>query len=246
MTETDNAWRRWRRDLRMRQRYTTTRRDPFYDLAGAYLPGDRDAVVVDVGAGEGDFAARLQLPARYPGLALLDANPASVARLQERLGCGQLYRAPDPLPFADGAVAFLHSSHLIEHLAPADLYALLGEIDRVLAPGGILAISAPLLSPTFYSDLSHLKPYNPEVLRSYLVAPRRQRTRAGVSQQYAVLEQVYRLNSRKPFQELGSDLAPLDLLIQIARFVLRQLRVRTYTRTGFTLILRKQPPERAA
>lgn len=149
------------------------------------------------------------------------------------------------LPFGDGGVAFLHSSHLIEHLAPADLYTLLGEVDRVLAPGGILAISAPLLSPTFYSDLSHLKPYNPEVLRSYLVAPRRQRTRAGVSQQYTVLEQVYRLNSRKPFQELGSDLAPLDLLIQIARFGLRQLRVRTYTRTGFTLILRKQPPDPA-
>lgn len=242
----DNAWRRWRRDLRMRQRYATTRRDPFYDLAGTYLPTDPQAIVVDVGAGEGDFAARLNLPARYRRLALLDANPASVARLQERLGCGQAYRAPEQLPFADGAVAFLHTSHLIEHLPPADLYTLVGEMDRVLAPGGILAVSAPLLSPTFYSDLSHLKPYNPEVLHSYLVAPRRQRTRAGVSQQYTVLEQVYRLNSQKPFQELGSDFAPLDLLIQIGRYALRQLRVRTYTRTGFTLILRKQPAAPAA
>lgn len=240
MPEVDTAWRRWRRALRARQRYATTRRDPFFDLAGRYLPADPHAVVVDLGAGEGDFAARLGLPGRYPNLALLDGNPASVALLQERLGCGQRYRAPDRLPFADASVQFLHSSHMIEHLDPAALYALLGEMDRVLAPGGILAISAPMLSTTFYSDLSHVKPYNPQVLISYLVAPRHQRSRAGISQRYLVREQVYRLSSKAPFQELGSDLAPLDLLLQLGKFLLRQLRVRSYVRTGFTLVLEKQ------
>ncbi len=241
MPKSDTAWRRWRRGLHMRQRYATTRRDPFYDLAGHFLPGDPGAIVVDVGAGEGDFAARLNLAARYRNLALLDGNPASVALLQERLGCGQLYRAPDRLPFADGSVQFLHSSHMIEHLDPPALYALLAEIDRVLADGGVLAISAPMLSAKFYSDLSHVKPYNPEVLLSYLVAPRRQRSRAGVSRNYVVREQVYRLSSTAPFEEWGSDLAPLDMVIQIGKFLLRQLRVRSYVRTGFTLVLEKQP-----
>ncbi len=240
MPKKDTPWQRWRHALRARQRYATTRRDPFYDLAGRFLPADPAAVVVDIGAGEGDFAARLGLPARYRNLALLDGNPASVALLQERLGCGQLYRAPDRLPFADGSVQFLHSSHLIEHLDPPALYTLLTEIDRVLAGGGMLAISAPMLSTTFHSDLSHVKPYNPEVLTSYLVAPRRQRSRAGVSQRYVVREQVYRLNSKAPFQEWGSDLAPLDLLIQIGKFLLHHLRIRSYVRTGFTLILEKQ------
>jgi SAM-dependent methyltransferase len=241
MQSTRSAWRRWRRDLRARRRYTTTRRDPFYDLAGTYLPTDPAAVVVDVGAGEGDFAARLNLPARFPNLALLDGNPASVARLQQRLGCGQSYRAPDRLPFADASVQFLHSSHLIEHLEPAALYALLAEIDRVLAPSGVLVVSAPLLSVNFYSDLSHVRPYNPQVLASYLSDPRRQRSRATISRAYAERERVYRLSSKMPFQELGSDLAPLDLLIQLGRFLLRQLRIRSYVRTGFTLVLEKAP-----
>ena len=101
-----------------------------------------------------------------------------------------------------------------------------------------------MLSTMFHSDLSHVKPYNPEVLTSYLVAPRRQRSRAGVSQRYMVREQVYRLSNKAQFQELGSDLAPLDLVIQAGKILLGQLRVRSYERTGFTLVLENSRPDR--
>lgn len=83
------------------------------------------------------------------------------------LGCGQ-YRAPigwinidhpsaegDPdinpdiycniidLPFKDAAASRIYMGHVIEHLSQADMYAAFGEIDRVLAPDGILMIVSP-------------------------------------------------------------------------------------------------------
>lgn len=239
MTSPATHWRRWRQDAYTRRHYATASRAPFYDIAGRYLPADGEAIVVDVGAGAGEFAARLRLLDRYPKLALLEGNPDSVAALRKRLGCGQQYRAPERLPFDDASVLFVHCSHLIEHLDPAALYAFLVEIDRVMADGGVLVISAPLLWTKFYCDLSHVKPYNPEVLLSYLSPPREQRTRQGISNRYVVCEQVYRLSSKAPFAQWGSDFAPLDLLIQLGRFTLRQLRIRSYVKTAFTLVLKK-------
>lgn len=47
------------------------------------------------------------------------------------------------LPFADGSIAVCYSSHVLEHLPPAEGERLLGEMRRVLEPGGIARIVVP-------------------------------------------------------------------------------------------------------
>lgn len=47
------------------------------------------------------------------------------------------------LPFADGTFQACYSSHVLEHLAPAEGVGLLREIQRVLTPGGIARIVVP-------------------------------------------------------------------------------------------------------
>jgi SAM-dependent methyltransferase len=59
-----------------------------------------------------------------------------------------------PLPFADGSVDEIHSSHLLEHLD--DLAAVLADHHRVLRPGGHAVHVVPHFSnPYFYSDYTH-------------------------------------------------------------------------------------------
>jgi len=47
------------------------------------------------------------------------------------------------LPFADGSVDFLYSSHFLEHVPRWQALKLLRECHRVLRPGGLLRISVP-------------------------------------------------------------------------------------------------------
>src|SRR3990172_4662637 len=45
-----------------------------------------------------------------------------------------------PLPFGDGSVRCIYTSHCLEHLTREDGAQLLRECHRVLAPGGILRV----------------------------------------------------------------------------------------------------------
>lgn len=56
---------------------------------------------------------------------------------------------------ADGVVEEVHTSHFLEHIP--DFEPLLGEIARVLRPGGALTIVVPHFSnPYYYSDTTHV------------------------------------------------------------------------------------------
>lgn len=50
------------------------------------------------------------------------------------------------LPFADDSVDYVYSSHLLEHLHRDDALRLLGEVHRILKPGGVARICVPDLS----------------------------------------------------------------------------------------------------
>ena len=51
--------------------------------------------------------------------------------------------ATQPLPFDDSTFEYVYSEHMIEHLQRSDGERLLGEITRVLRPGGRVRISTP-------------------------------------------------------------------------------------------------------
>ncbi len=239
---------RWHNFRTARNQYCSKGRDPFFFLAGQYLPSDPEAVVVDVGPGNGRFADLLRLQERFANVHLLDGNPATVADLADRYPGAALYRCPERLPFADGTVHFLHCSHLVEHLQHQDLLRFLRECDRVLAVGAVMVVSTPLLWERFYEDLSHVKPYGPGIFLSYLCLGGDQRSAATVSRQYAIERLVYRLAFRCYLADsgLGNRYAPLDLLVQAGKKVANLLGFGRYERTGYTIVLRKGRAREAA
>lgn len=105
----------------------------------AIRPGDR---VLDAGCGRGfylNFARHLFPWADVVGVEL-DRPLLPMARAAvpgARVACANLYR----LPFGDGAFDKIIFSEVIEHIP--DDRAALRELWRVLAPGGVLALTTP-------------------------------------------------------------------------------------------------------
>lgn len=61
------------------------------------------------------------------------------------------------LPFRDGEIDFVYSSHLVEHLSRTDAARLLSNVLRVLKPGGVVRIVVPDLAAQARSYLSRLE-----------------------------------------------------------------------------------------
>jgi len=230
---------RWRSEFDRRQRYAVSSREPFFELATAYLPPEEDGIVVDIGAGDGSFAHSQNLALRYKNLYLLDHNAASVAVLKKEFPKAEVYSAPEKLPFDDETVSFIHLSHIVEHLEPRQLYAFLVECDRVLKDGGVLVISAPLLWDRFYDDLSHVKPYTPAVFINYLCSKRANANAEAISDSFHVHELVYRVRAASVDDGLGSRFFTIDAALRASRVIISALGFRQYRRNGFTLVLKK-------
>ncbi len=75
----------------------------------------------------------------------------------------------DRLPYADNSFNVVHFNAVLEHLSnPSNI---IKEIKRITMPGGIVIINTPnwkLDSKNFYNDPTHVKPYTPESLKSFL------------------------------------------------------------------------------
>lgn len=198
-------------------------RTPFFDLAGKYLPADKEAIILDIGAGNCEFAEQLRLADRYEKFHPLDVNTDTIKKLDPKYKA-IAYQAPQRLPFPDLSVSYIHCSHLIEHLEPKSLYQFLIEIDRVLKAGGRLVISTPLLWDRFYDDLSHVRPYNPEVLIHYLGTDSPNRSAGQVSSKFKVLNLTYRYRCRLLGENWGSRYLLVDFIFSFIRAVLFKLK----------------------
>jgi SAM-dependent methyltransferase len=105
------------------------------------LDGVRDAAVLDIGAGSGDFARRLRAraPARVVVADVRD-EVLDVARRNLAGTDGVTFLRADvrALPFGDGAVDVSHASLLLHHLGPSDAVAALRELRRVARRGVVV------------------------------------------------------------------------------------------------------------
>lgn len=117
-------------------------REQAADLA-AIQPGD---AVLDVGCGTGELAQRARARTGPTGIVCgIDPSADMIAVAREksaRMGLDIDYRvaAIEALPFADATFDVVLSSLMMHHL-PEDLKAIgLGEVRRVLKPGGRLLI----------------------------------------------------------------------------------------------------------
>ena len=59
------------------------------------------------------------------------------------------------LPFHDNEIAYVYTSHFLEHIARAAAEKTLGEVHRVLMPGGVLRIVVPDLERVVVSYLNN-------------------------------------------------------------------------------------------
>ncbi len=229
----------WRAQFLTRKQFNTFKREPFYNVASTYLPVDKNAIILDIGAGDGSFAKFLNLSAKYTNLYLLDGNNATVESLNKHFRNVVCYRAPDPMPFEAHSVHYIHCSHLIEHLYPEKFYLFVKEMDRVLCKDGILAISTPLLHEGFYSDLSHIKPYYPSVFINYLCKKTECRSAVFISSCYSVENLVFRYKDRSVYEDLGSTSIIIDIMLKAFRKLTLLLGIRKYHKNGYTLVLKK-------
>ena len=175
-------------------------------FAARYFPPR--GVLVEAGCGTGEASAAV--PAAERTLVGLDFSlPVLLAgrgRSPHRLRIAADLRA---LPFADGTVAGTWNLGVLEHFAVEEGLAILRELRRALAPGGVVLLFWP---PSFGSSRWLLAPY--EALRSAL---------AG--RPYRVFpDEVNRLPSRRRgrwtlaaagFEPLQVALTPRDAFIHL-------------------------------
>ncbi len=171
---------------------------------------------------------------------MLDSNKETINRLAKTYKKSLLYTAPRKLPFNDNSIKLIHSSHLVEHLTIQELHDFLTEIDRVLTKGGTLIISTPLLNKNFYSDRSHVRPYNPAIFSKFL-CPEKQNspTYKSISNNYSLEDITYRYRIIKNDEDYGSCYLIIDIIIMIFKKIFFFLGVRRYIKNGYTIILKK-------
>jgi ubiquinone/menaquinone biosynthesis C-methylase UbiE len=208
---------------------------PFYSqprnwhkLAHSYLKDCEK--ILDVGCGRGEFA--LMAPDRVTGLERREAS----AEFCRQRGVNVVMGEATELPFEDESFDGVHCSHVIEHLYPEQAHKLLSEADRVLKKGGLFCLSSPMLCSSFYSDFTHVRPYNPWSVLHYL-GPRtdRQNTMEPINDAYDVVKIKFR---RKALFAMIEQ-SPTAILRRAANYLFWLLKG-WRTRDTYMLVLRKR------
>lgn len=175
------------------------------------LAGERSARILDVGAGIGHLA--LPLAARGFSVAAVEPSEAMLAELRraalrQGLALQAELATAEALPSASKSVELVVIADALHFLDAA----LTGqEVERVLAPGGALAIIQCELAPTQY-------------MRQVIAimeecAPRRPRSVSKTTLQVAALAKVRLTEERTFMDELEVDRARLELILRSISFI---------------------------
>jgi ubiquinone/menaquinone biosynthesis C-methylase UbiE len=122
-------------DARLREAFLLDR------IAGEHAPAGRAPRVLDVGCGEGRFAAALaQHGCEVVALDVAE-EPLRRARVRHPDLDLRLVGPEGPLPFAESSFDAVWAGETIEHVA--DTSGWLSELRRVLRSGGLLLLSTP-------------------------------------------------------------------------------------------------------
>lgn len=157
-------------------------------IAYSYLDNTDSKPILDAGSGIGRFIAQ-----NHQRIVGIDWNRNSLKDCKAK-GYNVIEADVRDLPFEDEAFSGVHCSHVIEHFSPMEVHEILSEMNRVLCDGGVLVIRSPLLWDGFYSDLTHVRPYNPGAIMHYL-APSRQRTLPHISVSFKKVQLMWRYKS---------------------------------------------------
>jgi SAM-dependent methyltransferase len=140
-----------------------------YLFARQYVAGKR---VLDVASGEGYGSALMA--AQAASVTGVDISPEAVKHASERYGSAAnlkyLCASCASIPLPDASFDVIVSFETIEHMTEHD--AFMGEVSRLLAPGGLFIISSPnrveYSDRTGYRNEFHVKELDGPELRSLL------------------------------------------------------------------------------
>lgn len=216
------------------EKYYTHKREPFFEIANNYIT--KDSRVLDIGTGAGAFPIYCKRNDFY----LFDGNQQTVDELRKTYSNVAFGLLPK-LPFESDFFDVIHCSHVVEHLEPQVFYQTLVEMDRCLKIGGCIVISAPLMWSGFYDDLSHIKPYGPEIYKNYLCSGQKNsRTRDLISSSYKREQLVYRyLPTNNDFNFYNTK---SNRLVTLVVKILNKLKSKGFSfleKTGYTIVLKK-------
>lgn len=122
--------------------------------------GGTKGPVLEIGCGYGRYLR--PLGERGIEAVGIDVNPEIVRR--NKLA-GLKSMLPEEFQASRQRASVLLMSHVIEHFHPRELLEFLDRWLELLDVGGELVIATPLMTPHFYEDFDHVKPYHPEGLK---------------------------------------------------------------------------------
>lgn len=99
------------------------------------------ARVLDAGCGTGGFIRRLRTTRPEWSVTGVDLSAQAVGLARERSGAEIVQGSLTALPFADGSFDAVSTGDVLYHIA--DPRAAVGEMTRVLRPGGVLVVNEP-------------------------------------------------------------------------------------------------------
>ncbi|MFJ5925775.1 class I SAM-dependent methyltransferase [Kitasatospora sp. NPDC092948] len=110
---------------------------PQYDLPGTVVEelADTKGVVLDVGCGNGKFVGRLHEDRPDLRVVGMDISAGILADVEKPV----LVADAQALPFADNSIDAVLALHMLYHVG--DIPGTVGELGRVLRPGGVLVAS---------------------------------------------------------------------------------------------------------
>jgi SAM-dependent methyltransferase len=212
--------------------FATHDRKPFFHIARSYL-SDRKRIL-DIGAGKGSFIQFLGRNDIYA----LDGNMVAVENFKKLTRNVVQAILPD-IPFIDNSFDGVHVSHILEHLYPEDFFNTLKEINRVLKAGGMLVISSPLLWDGFHKDISHIKPYYPEIFEKYLCAEGEASMTKSQIGGYLIRDLIYRYQLQELKPIIIRHFHLFNFLSLLFVKLLKTVGIGYPHKTGYTIILEK-------
>jgi len=129
--------------------------------------------ILDYGCGLGGHYSFLHKRGRYTGVDILEEN---ITYAQKRYGAEYFQRVDGMvLSFPDGYFDEVHSYEVLEHVS--DLTAVLGELARVLKPGGQMFFTFPVgvseqallrAKPDYFEEVGHVRVVDTHYVKTFL------------------------------------------------------------------------------
>jgi cyclopropane fatty-acyl-phospholipid synthase-like methyltransferase len=142
----------------------------YYDC----LPDDRDAPVLDVGCGSGQFLRFLEMKG-YRRAEGLDLSPQQAAEARKHVTCPvHLGESAEFLAERPGHYAAITLNDVLEHVPKDQTVSLLATLRRGLRPDGVLVVNVPGvvgLTSVYvrYNDFTHQLVFSEMTLRQVLL-----------------------------------------------------------------------------